>query len=130
MKISEADKWFSRCVRERDHWTCQRCGKQYEEGSQGIHCSHNFSRRHRTIRWCGDNALALCYSCHEWYGGNPPDSGAWLESKVGEGTVDILREKMRSGIKVSKLEEKEIGKYYKELYEEMRKGLRKFVSYQ
>lgn len=114
MKISPSDTFFSKCVRERSDWTCERCGKQYEENSTGIHCSHIFSRRHRTIRWCGDNAQALCFACHQWFGGNPIESARWVQEIVGEGAISILMEKKESRTKVSKLEEKEIAKHYRE----------------
>lgn len=114
MKHSPADAAFSKCVRERNDWICERCGKQYEKGSMGLHCSHIYSRRHRTIRWAGDNAQALCFSCHQWYGGNPADSGLWLQDLLGEGHIAILREKRDSMVKVPKTEEKDIAKHYRE----------------
>ena len=114
MKTSEADKYFSRCVRAANDYKCYKCGKQYDSSSTGLHCSHNFSRRHRTIRWCKENALPLCYACHQWYGGNPLDSGKWLENELGSGVVEILREKMNMKLKIPKSEEKEIAKHYRE----------------
>lgn len=113
LKRSPADDAFSKCVRAANGYKCARCGTQYDKSSTGLHCSHNFSRRHRTIRWCKDNALPLCYSCHEWFGGNPADSGKWLESILGIGVIDMLREKMNSKIKVSKTEEADIAKHYR-----------------
>lgn len=137
MKRSPADDAFSKCIRASVNYTCQRCGKAYDSSSSGLHCSHNFSRRHRTIRWCKENAISLCYACHEWFGGNPADSGRWLENFIGIGTVDVLREKMNEKMKVSKLEEKEIAKHYREqlkLIQEKRAsgecGDIDFVSYQ
>lgn len=136
MKISTADKYFSLCIRESNNWTCERCGKEYLERSRGLHCSHIYSRTHRTIRWCKDNAQALCFYCHDWYGNNPADSGLWIAEILGEGHIQLLREKRDSRIKVSKLEEKEIGKYYKGEYERMlsQRGMGykrvTFVSYQ
>ena len=120
MKTNPADQAFSRCVRERADWTCEKCGSKHEEGSMGLHCSHIFSRRHRTIRWSGDNAQALCFSCHSWYGGNPADSGVWIAEFLGEGHIDLLREKKEQRLKVSKLEEKEIAKHYREQLKAMK----------
>mgnify|MGYP005734453887 CR=1 FL=1 len=125
LKRSPADDAFSKCVRAAVDYKCQKCGKQYDKSSTGLHCSHNFSRGHRTIRWCKENALSLCCSCHQWFGGNPADSGKWfggnpadsgkwLEDFIGVGTVDILREKMRSKVVVKKIEEKDIAKHYRE----------------
>ena len=119
VKIKPADTWFSKCVRESSAWTCQKCGSVHEQGSQGLHCSHNFSRRHRTIRWCKDNALALCFGCHQWFGGNPYESGKWLENRIGEGTITLLLEKKESHTKVSKLEEKDIAAHYKKEHQKL-----------
>ena len=113
MKISPADTAFAKCVKARTDWTCERCGKQHERNSMGLHCSHIFSRRHRTIRWCKDNAQSLCFSCHSWYGGNPADSGLWITELFGEGYMDSLREKRDLKVKVTKIEEKAIGKHYR-----------------
>lgn len=113
LKINQADSAFSKCVRAANDYTCYRCGTVYSKSSPGLHCSHNFSRRHRTIRWCKENALPLCYGCHQWFGGNPADSGQWLVEQLGEGSIDILREKMNSKIKVPKSEEKEIAAHYR-----------------
>ena len=137
IKISPADSAFSKCVRERNDWTCERCHKQYDKGSTGLHCSHIFGRRARTIRWCGDNAQALCFSCHQWFGGNPLDATQWLTETLGQGHIDLLREKRENIVKVSKLEEKDIAKHYREELKTLEKkraegvtGRIEFVSYQ
>ena len=114
VKAKPADTAFSKCVREANDWTCERCGTQYEKGSMGLHCSHIYSRRHRTIRWCKENAQALCFACHQWFGGNPADSGLWVREFVGDGVIALLEEKRDSKVKVSKLEEKDIAKHYRE----------------
>ena len=54
------------------------------------------------------------FRCHAWFGGNPADSGLWITQQLGEGHIDLLREKMNSRVKVSKIEEKEIAKHYRE----------------
>jgi hypothetical protein len=137
VKIKVADTWFSKCVRERADWTCERCGSVHERGSMGLHCSHIFSRRHRTLRWCGDNAQALCFGCHSWYGGSPADSGRWIESVLGEGYLDILREKRDAKIKIPVSEEKDIARHYRNEFRRMEEerdngaiGRLEFESYQ
>ena len=114
MKTSTADSYFSKCIRAANDYVCVKCSKQYDKSSTGLHCSHNFSRRHRTIRWCKENALPLCYGCHQWFGGEPLESGRWLENYLGVGAVELLIEKKNTKLKISKLEEKEIAKYYRE----------------
>lgn len=131
IKIKPADTWFSKCVRHAAGWQCEKCHAQHEEGSTGLHTSHIFSRRHRTIRWARDNVQALCFSCHSWYGGNPADSGVWIRNVKGDGFIDLLREKKDSGVKISKIEEKEIAKHYREEYKRMiEEDSKDFVSWQ
>lgn len=114
IKRSPADDAFSKCIRAQSNYTCVKCGAVHDKSSSGLHCSHNFGRRHRTIRWCKENALSLCFSCHKWFGESPADSGRWLEGFIGAEMVDILREKRDSGAKVSKHEEKDIAKHYRD----------------
>ena len=114
IKRTPADDAFSKCVRERNDYICERCNAVHQRGSGGLHCSHIYSRSHRTIRWAGDNAQALCFACHQWYGKNPADSGLWINDLMGEGCMAILREKLNSKVKVPKIEEKDIAKHYRE----------------
>ena len=116
VKSKPADTAFSKCVREAANWCCERCNTQYEKGAQGLHCSHIYSRRHRTIRWSSLNVQALCFACHQWFGGNPADSGLWVREWLGEGATELLQEKRDSKVKVSKLEEKDIAKHYREQF--------------
>ena len=130
-KRKPSDAEFSRCVRTAANWTCERCHTQYEKGSMGLHCSHIFSRRYRTIRWSKDNVQALCFSCHQWYGSNPADSGYWVTELLGEGHMELLREKRDSKVKVSKLEEKDIAKFYRAELKKLESGeITDFQSWQ
>lgn len=94
MKIDKKDRLFSLLVRERANWKCECCGKQYERGAQGLHCSHFVSRRYRGLRWHPQNAAAHCFGCHQRLGGNPLDFAEWIKNHVGEKTYDwLLRRK-------------------------------------
>lgn len=114
VQIKPCDTAFSRVVREANDWTCVRCQSKHERGSTGLHNSHIFSRRHRTIRWCKENTQSLCFPCHQWFGGNPADSGQWVTELLGEEFIDRLREKRDLKIKIPKSEEKLIAKHYRE----------------
>ena len=118
MKLSPADIAFSQCVRAAADHRCIRCGIQKpptnKRGSSGMDCSHVYGRRHRSIRWCKDNAKCLCTACHRWWHENPSDSGAWYLNIVGDGLMELLRQKRDSMVKTSKQEEKEIAKHYRE----------------
>jgi len=109
MKMSPADTAFSKCIREANNYTCEWCGKDGR-----MECSHVYSRRHRTIRWCKDNAKSLCNGCHRKWHESPVAAFKWFEGNYGNGRVELLIEKMNNKTKVSELEEKDIGKHYRE----------------
>lgn len=110
MKISAADQAFANAVKEAYNHVCQVCGKQGR-----VELSHIFSRRHRTIRWCVDNTLPKCHSCHRWWHENPTESGKWFRDKFGDRFVDLLIEKRESKMKIPKSEEKEIAAHYRKV---------------
>jgi 5-methylcytosine-specific restriction endonuclease McrA len=65
MKLDKYDALFSRYIRTRDNWTCQRCSKQYTQNTQGLHNSHFFGRTRKSVRFDEDNCIALCFGCHQ-----------------------------------------------------------------
>ena len=124
LKLSQADIWFSRCIRAAADHTCARCGIQKlptgTRGSDGLECSHRYGRRARTVRWCAakdgcaTNADCLCSACHRHFEEHPLEYAGWMVKRDGEGAIELLREKWRATIKITKAEEKEISKHYRE----------------
>ncbi len=86
LKLKKADKLFSRYIRERDMWICQRCGTRYNDNPQGLHCSHYFGRARFSTRFDPDNCVALCYGCHRLWGhGDQRDQyQEYMERKLGK----------------------------------------------
>jgi len=114
LKRDAADIVFSNFIRERDHFTCQRCHKLYVEGSrQGLHCSHFFSRRHQSVRFYSGNATAHCFSCHQYLGGNPVEFTEWINAHIGDDALAELRKRKETICKRTKQEKKEIAKHWK-----------------
>lgn len=115
VKIKTSDQVFSRCVRERAEWKCERCGAQHEEGSQGLHCSHFHGRGKWAIRFHPDNAASHCYGCHSYLGGNPSEHLKWRTEHLGEGMVEILQELANDTSlgRMAKRSEKEITAHYR-----------------
>lgn len=68
IKLRKADVEFSKYIRTRDGWCCQRCHKKYTPPTQGLHCSHYFGRGRENTRFDPDNCIALCYGCHQLWG--------------------------------------------------------------
>ena len=98
IKISPLDKLFSKYVRSRDRWTCQRCMKYHRPPTNGLHCAHLFGRRNKSTRWDPDNAIALCYGCHQYFGEHPLKFYDWYIKRFGKDQFDRIR--LRSNVPV------------------------------
>lgn len=136
-KCSSADTWFSRCVRERAEWKCEYCKREFAHDTHVLDCSHFYGRRARRVRFDGDNAFAHCRGCHNRLGENPGLFTSWAVRTRGQGWFDILTEKWNdTARKITKQEERQIAKHYKQEYETMQKkrnegktGWLEFVNY-
>jgi len=122
VKIKAVDSYFSRCIRERAGWKCERCGAQHQEKSQGLHCSHFHGRGKWATRFDPDNCFAICYGCHAYLGGHPEEHRRFVEEKIGTGMVQILQERANDTSlgKLSKKSEAQIRKHYRQQLERMK----------
>lgn len=115
-KRDKFDDVFSRLIRARDQWTCQRCGAH--ESQKKIDCSHFYSRRHQATRFDPMNACAHCFTCHQYLGENPPIFDAWIRQYLGDGAYEMLKEKHYRIVKRTKADKAEL---YQHLKGELRK---------
>lgn len=81
IKIDAADKAFSEYIRRRDK-KCMRCGRRGEGPLEiiGLQCSHYFGRRSESTRFDPENADALCFFCHQYWGSE--DKEGYREFKI------------------------------------------------
>jgi hypothetical protein len=110
IRRSRADHWFSRWIR-RD-WKCVACRQRFQEGSQGLHCAHIWSRRHRGTRWLNENAIPLCFACHQRFGENPLGFHDWLQGWLDPADLLQLAKRANQVTKVTTLEEKLVTEYW------------------
>lgn len=120
LKITAADRWFSRCIRERASWRCERCGRQYPETSTGLHCSHFWGRDTHAVRVDPENAAAHCYGCHRYLEKRPREFDRWIEEYLGQERAEALDERARKLFPKWKLYIPEQAAHYKAEYERMR----------
>ncbi len=90
IKRTAADIRFSKAIRERDGWSCQRCGKEHEHNSTGLHAAHCFTRRTQATRLDPVNALALCYGCHQFIDSHAVEKEALWRLRFGNDRYDAL----------------------------------------
>ena len=71
-----------RCVKERDNWTCQRCGKVVEGAN--CHASHILNvGSYKSLELDPSNMKVLCgMPCHlSWWHKNPLEAAEWFNEK-------------------------------------------------
>ena len=123
IKRDKVDAIFSKLIRERADWSCERCGKHFPsrggKEAMGLHCSHLYSRRHTRTRHDPDNAVAHCFTCHQWLGENPVDFANWIEDYIGVGRLEILSEKAHSECKMTKKDKEAQYQHLKAEYSRM-----------
>lgn len=131
IKRDAADDAFSLCVRERANWTCEACGKVDIDGqtngrSATTDCAHIHGRRSRNVRWCSDNALCLCKSCHRKFTEQPIEFARLCEGLLGSGRLEMLRDRYNDlRIKYTANDRKDIAAHYRAEYRRMREERRK-----
>ena len=114
IKISDADKHFSLCVRERAGWVSEYSG----QGGR-MECCHIYGRRSAITRWDGMNAVCLTHAEHRKFTENPADFMSWLNSYLGEGHMEILNEKRRGILKNNAATRKEVSAHYRQQHKLM-----------
>ena len=115
IKRDAADKWFSDVVRKKAGHVCESCNKV--EGR--MECAHIYGRAAKSVRWSMDNAVCLCHYCHMRFTANPLEFTKWLEETLGEGHMEMLREKWQVLMKTNKQLRKEIAKHYREEFKKL-----------
>ena len=120
IKRTTADHWFSKCVRERAEWRCERCGTHHLPNSMGLHCAHWHSRGAWGTRFDAANAAALCYGCHVETGKKREAEHKPLMLRlVGDLELDRLWHDSRRPVHGIKKRVPEIAKHYREQYEQL-----------
>ena len=119
LKIFLSDREWSKYIRTRDGWKCQRCKKKYSPPTSALHCSHYFSRGNWSVRFDEDNCEALCYGCHSHLGGNPHEHARYMVEKLGTKKLDELMVRKNSPLSnsIKYYKSKEIRKIIKQKME-------------
>ena len=100
VKRDARDRAFSKAVRERDGYRCQRCGGgQYLTSSRGLHSAHMFSRGKLATRWDMENACALCYGCHQYLDTHPDLKREFFRLRLGDDVFEALELRSNQRVK-------------------------------
>lgn len=83
IKIDPLDILFSRYIRTRANWTCERCFRKFVPPTASLQCSHFHGRRKKLVRWDPENAAALCFQCHRICTEQPMIHVEWFKVRLG-----------------------------------------------
>ena len=122
-KICPSDSAWSKYIRTRDNWTCQRCHKKYEPPTTALHCSHFWSRGNWSVRFDEENCQVQCPACNVFRYGEQYKFGLALDGKYGEGTAQELEYLARTTIKIGRVDYEEKIGYYKSIVKNFKKEL-------
>jgi hypothetical protein len=107
--IDELDRYTSLIVRSRDG-RCVTCGS-----SQGLQCSHFYSRRYLSIRFDLRNCNAMCSACNRRHNRDRRPYEKYMLKAYGPGVIAEL-DGLRVGLgKVNDVELEEMLNQYKAL---------------
>lgn len=103
MKTTDAklDTIFSKLVRNKAEWRCERCDDGYAVHAENLHCSHFMGRRYRGTRWDFENAFAHCMKCHHYFSMNPVEFRRWALKAMGQEKFDRVRIKAETVTKLT-----------------------------
>lgn len=102
IKLDLLDKLFSEYIRKRSKGYCQRCGRFYGNWKQ-LQTSHFYGRSRKSVRWDEDNAVALCFGCHQYFTSHPLEHTEWFTAHLGEHEFQELSHRARQIGKPDKL---------------------------
>lgn len=114
IKITEADRWFSKALRESRGNNCENCGASGLV--KKMECCHIYGRANKSTRWDTANCVCMCHTCHRHYTENPLLFHDWLTQHLGSGMLELLLEKKNRIFKTNKAIRADIAKYYREEY--------------
>jgi 5-methylcytosine-specific restriction endonuclease McrA len=92
IRIDPLDVLFSKYIRLRAKGRCERCGS--EKGIKGLQCAHYHSRRKGSVRWDEDNAVALCFGCHQHFHEEHHEFDEFMKQRLGD-RLDLLDARAR-----------------------------------
>ena len=85
IKIRPTDAYFSKALRKKRGYRCEKCGRQYQEGERNFGVSHYWGRRHENTRFDENNCDVLCnMPCHQNFEENPYAYHEWKLKKIGK----------------------------------------------
>lgn len=88
VKMKAADVADSKRIKERDAYTCQRCGSSPDP--RGLHVHHIHTRSIKATRHDDENLITLCMGCHLWAHSHPAAAHEFFGKHLGQERFEAL----------------------------------------
>ncbi len=83
--LTFADIQYSKMIREKYNYTCEKCGVKDIPPTRFIQCSHYIGRAEKMTRYYEDNTDVLCDTCHkEFEASKNGEYKKWKIEKLGK----------------------------------------------
>jgi hypothetical protein len=98
---------WSKCIRERDDYVCQECGRNFRHEPGALQAAHHIAKgmggRSPKMKYYIDNGAALCImpgkyprGCHPYMDNHPLEHAKWVFNYLGEDRYEALVELNRT----------------------------------
>lgn len=114
IKLRKSDRQYTQITRFRFNYTCQKCGKEYDEYDKGslrnLGVSHYYGRGKESVRFDDDNVTLLCnLPCHRrWEGEERGDYLEYMIERLGQKGFEELTQRANTYKKRNDKEMEEI----------------------
>jgi 5-methylcytosine-specific restriction endonuclease McrA len=94
IKRDPLDTLFSRYIRMKAGWKCERCGSTPDK--RGLHCHHAIHHRRKlSTRWDEDNCISVCLGCHQYFEENDEYEQDFMIKRLGQERYDLVKARGR-----------------------------------
>lgn len=114
IKLRKSDRQYTKTTRFRFNYTCQKCGREYDEydtnSLRNLGVSHYYGRGKESVRFDDDNVTLLCnLPCHrKWEGEERGDYLEYMIERLGQKGFEELTQRANSYKKRNDKEMEEI----------------------
>ena len=91
IKRRQSDILFSKLLRAKRNYQCEKCGKRHEPNSMNLGVSHYRQRSRESVRYDEKNCFIFCsIPCHNYFENNLHEHDKFVEKKLGKKEYNLL----------------------------------------
>ena len=92
IKLRTSDRLWTRYMRIKQKYTCQKCGRVYApDNCRNLGVSHYHGRNHENVRFDEENTPVMCnIVCHQYLDQHKGEYKEWMIERLGQERFDML----------------------------------------